>query len=66
MFVFKHQCQVNSVFINIIAEIATRFYNEQILNDVDINIFNSQFKILNSQESKDVSAANIEILLAKR
>ena len=66
MSVFKHQRWVNNVFINIIAEIATRFHNAQILNDVDINVFNSQFKILNFQKSKSVFVANIEVLLAKK
>ena len=66
MFVFKHQRWINSVFINTIAEIATKSHNTQILNDVDINIFSSQFKILNFQKSKDVFVANIEALLAKK
>ena len=66
MSVFKHQCWVNNIFINIIAEIATRFRSAQALNDVNINVFSSQFEIPDFQESKDVSAANIEALLAKK
>ena len=66
MFVFKHQRRANSVFINIIAKIAIRFHSAQVLNDVDINVFNSQFKISNFQKSKGVFVANIKALLAKK
>ena len=66
MFIFKHQRWINNIFINIIAKIATRFYNAQTLNDVNINISSSQFEILNSQKPKDISVANIEALLAKK
>ena len=66
MFVFKYQHWINNVFINIIAKIATRFHNAQILNDVDINVFNLQFKILNFQKPKGVFVANIEALLTKK
>ena len=66
MFIFKHQRWINSVFINIIAEIATKSHSAQTLNDVDINIFNSQFKIPDFQEPKGVFAADIEVLLAKK
>ena len=66
MFVFKHQRWINSVFISIITGVATRFCSAQVLNDVDINVFSSQFKISDFQEFKGVSVANIEALLAKK
>ena len=66
MSVFKHQRWVNSVFINTIAGVATRSRSAQALNDVDINVPSSQFKILDFQEPKGVFAADIEALLAKK
>ena len=66
MSVFKHQRWANNVFINIIAEAATRFRSAHVLNDADIEISNSQFEILDSQKPKGVFAANIEALLAKK
>ena len=66
MSIFKHQRRANNVFISIIAEVATRSRSAQALNDVDINVSSSQFEISNSQESKSVSVADIEVLLAKK
>ena len=47
-------------------KITTKSHNAQILNNVNINIFNSQFKILDFQKSKGVFVANIETLLMKK
>ena len=66
MSVFKHQHWANNVFINIITRIVTRSHSAHVFNDVDIDVFNSQFKIPNFQKSKGVFVANIEILLAKK
>ena len=66
MSVFKHQRRANSVSISTIAGAATRSRSAQILDDADINVFNSQFEILDFQEPKGVSAANIEALLVKK
>ena len=66
MSVFKHQHWINNVFISIIAEAATRSRSAQILNDVNINVFSSQFEILNFQKPKGVFVVNIEALLAKK
>ena len=44
----------------------TKFHNAHFLNDVDITVPNSQFKISNFQKSKGVFLVNIEIWLAKK
>ena len=66
MSVFRHQRRANSVSTSTIAGAATRSRSAQALNDADINVFSSQFEISDFQKPKGVSAANIEILLAKK